>query len=185
MKKFGLKCPHLQPPTPPLFSPILDRWSGLGPQQPRHSTPAWWPRTRRLVAPLRAGVLPPSGHCWASCPRPASSTPSRCSTTCPHRKTGRSRGSHWRSSPRSSSSPAGTAGRGRSRDQPRTDDFMVDNCKNIYFAGHETSAATAMWCLMLLTTHLGLLWPLGVGVGSLLLTSALPARTRGSTPVAE
>ncbi|KAK3135257.1 hypothetical protein QOZ80_5BG0416720 [Eleusine coracana subsp. coracana] len=33
------------------------------------------------------------------------------------------------------------------------DDFVVDNCKNIYFAGHETSAVTATWCLMLLAAH--------------------------------
>ncbi|KAG8068294.1 hypothetical protein GUJ93_ZPchr0005g14991 [Zizania palustris] len=37
--------------------------------------------------------------------------------------------------------------------QPRPDDFVVDNCKNIYFAGHETSAVTATWCLMLLAAH--------------------------------
>lgn len=40
-----------------------------------------------------------------------------------------------------------------SRGQPRADDFVVDNCKNIYFAGHETSAVTATWCLMLLAAH--------------------------------
>ncbi|RLM98512.1 hypothetical protein C2845_PM06G18260 [Panicum miliaceum] len=40
-----------------------------------------------------------------------------------------------------------------SRDQPRADDFVVDNCKNIYFAGHETTAVTATWCLMLLAAH--------------------------------
>uniref|UniRef100_A0A0E0G9D3 Cytochrome P450 n=1 Tax=Oryza nivara TaxID=4536 RepID=A0A0E0G9D3_ORYNI len=37
--------------------------------------------------------------------------------------------------------------------QPRPDDFVVDNCKNIYFAGHETSAVTATWCLMLLAAY--------------------------------
>ncbi|KAJ8748791.1 hypothetical protein K2173_011347 [Erythroxylum novogranatense] len=31
--------------------------------------------------------------------------------------------------------------------------FIVDNCKAIYFAGHETTAITASWCLMLLATH--------------------------------
>ncbi|GMI92418.1 cytochrome P450, family 714, subfamily A, polypeptide 1, EUI-like p450 A1 [Hibiscus trionum] len=31
--------------------------------------------------------------------------------------------------------------------------FIVDNCKNIYFAGHETIAITASWCLMLLALH--------------------------------
>uniref|UniRef100_J3M884 Uncharacterized protein n=1 Tax=Oryza brachyantha TaxID=4533 RepID=J3M884_ORYBR len=40
-----------------------------------------------------------------------------------------------------------------SGEQPRPDDFVVDNCKNIYFAGHETSAVTATWCLMLLAAH--------------------------------
>lgn len=33
------------------------------------------------------------------------------------------------------------------------DKFIVDNCKNIYFAGHETTAITASWCLMLLAKH--------------------------------
>ncbi|EOY29240.1 hypothetical protein QUC31_020891 [Theobroma cacao] len=33
--------------------------------------------------------------------------------------------------------------------------FIVDNCKNIYFAGHETTAITASWCLMLLALHPG------------------------------
>ncbi|RDX65094.1 Cytochrome P450 714A1, partial [Mucuna pruriens] len=31
--------------------------------------------------------------------------------------------------------------------------FIVDNCKNIYFAGHETTAVAASWCLMLLALH--------------------------------
>ncbi|XP_022750367.1 cytochrome P450 714A1-like [Durio zibethinus] len=31
--------------------------------------------------------------------------------------------------------------------------FIVDNCKNIYFAGYETTAVTASWCLMLLALH--------------------------------
>ncbi|XP_044373925.1 cytochrome P450 714C3 isoform X1 [Triticum aestivum] len=33
------------------------------------------------------------------------------------------------------------------------EDYIVDNCKNIYFAGHETTAVTVTWCLMLLATH--------------------------------
>ncbi|KAL6906015.1 hypothetical protein ACP4OV_003616 [Aristida adscensionis] len=33
------------------------------------------------------------------------------------------------------------------------EDFIVDNCKNIYFAGHETTSTTAAWCLMLLASH--------------------------------
>jgi len=31
--------------------------------------------------------------------------------------------------------------------------FIVDNCKNIYFAGHETTAVSACWCLMFLGLH--------------------------------
>ncbi|KAG9157621.1 hypothetical protein Leryth_014133 [Lithospermum erythrorhizon] len=31
--------------------------------------------------------------------------------------------------------------------------FIVDNCKNIYFAGHETTAISASWCLLLLAAH--------------------------------
>ncbi|KAL6642169.1 hypothetical protein ACP70R_020350 [Stipagrostis hirtigluma subsp. patula] len=33
------------------------------------------------------------------------------------------------------------------------EDFIVDNCKNIYFAGHETTSTTTAWCLMLLASH--------------------------------
>ncbi|BFG21444.1 hypothetical protein CerSpe_077180 [Prunus speciosa] len=33
------------------------------------------------------------------------------------------------------------------------EDFIVDNCKNIYFAGHETTAITASWSLMLLAAN--------------------------------
>lgn len=33
------------------------------------------------------------------------------------------------------------------------DKFIVDNCKNIYFAGHETTATSASWCLMMLAAH--------------------------------
>ncbi|KAJ4832521.1 hypothetical protein Tsubulata_000077 [Turnera subulata] len=33
------------------------------------------------------------------------------------------------------------------------DRFIVDNCKNIYFAGSETTSATASWGLMLLALH--------------------------------
>ncbi|XP_019262330.1 PREDICTED: cytochrome P450 714A1-like [Nicotiana attenuata] len=31
--------------------------------------------------------------------------------------------------------------------------FIVDNCKNIYFAGHESTGVAASWCLMLLALH--------------------------------
>ncbi|CAD6216643.1 unnamed protein product [Miscanthus lutarioriparius] len=33
------------------------------------------------------------------------------------------------------------------------EEFVVDNCKNIYFAGYETTAVTAAWCMMLLALH--------------------------------
>ncbi|KAH7654135.1 Cytochrome P450 E-class group I protein [Dioscorea alata] len=31
--------------------------------------------------------------------------------------------------------------------------FIVDSCKNIYFAGHETTAVAASWCLLMLALH--------------------------------
>ncbi|KAI8005732.1 Cytochrome P450 714A1 [Camellia lanceoleosa] len=31
--------------------------------------------------------------------------------------------------------------------------FIIDNCKNIYFAGYESTAVAASWCLMLLALH--------------------------------
>ncbi|KAI4383926.1 hypothetical protein MLD38_009707 [Melastoma candidum] len=31
--------------------------------------------------------------------------------------------------------------------------LVIDNCKNIYFAGHESTALTASWCVMLLAQH--------------------------------
>lgn len=31
--------------------------------------------------------------------------------------------------------------------------FIVDNCKSIYFAGHENTGLTASWCLMLLAAY--------------------------------
>ena len=31
--------------------------------------------------------------------------------------------------------------------------FIVDNCKNIYFAGHETTAVATSMCLMILALH--------------------------------
>ncbi|XP_071689959.1 cytochrome P450 714C2-like [Rutidosis leptorrhynchoides] len=31
--------------------------------------------------------------------------------------------------------------------------FIVDNCKSLYFAGYETTATSASWCLMLLAEH--------------------------------
>ncbi|KAG6536512.1 cytochrome P450 714B3-like [Zingiber officinale] len=41
----------------------------------------------------------------------------------------------------------------RSAGSDEASSFVVDNCKNIYFAGHETTAVTASWCLMLLALH--------------------------------
>lgn len=37
--------------------------------------------------------------------------------------------------------------------QTVSDKFITDNCKNIYFAGHETTATTASWTLVLLAAH--------------------------------
>lgn len=39
------------------------------------------------------------------------------------------------------------------RGTAEAEDFIVGNCKTIYFGGHETTAVTAIWCLMLLATH--------------------------------
>jgi len=33
------------------------------------------------------------------------------------------------------------------------DRFIIDNCKTIFFAGHDTTAITASWCLMLLAKY--------------------------------
>ncbi|KAK1572085.1 hypothetical protein Q3G72_027459 [Acer saccharum] len=38
-------------------------------------------------------------------------------------------------------------------DKDSSKQFIVDNCKNIYFAGHESTAVAASWCLMLLALH--------------------------------
>ncbi|XP_039057667.1 cytochrome P450 714C2-like [Hibiscus syriacus] len=37
--------------------------------------------------------------------------------------------------------------------QEATERFVVDNCKNIYLAGYETTAVSAAWCLMLLAAN--------------------------------
>ncbi|XP_061348757.1 cytochrome P450 714C2-like [Gastrolobium bilobum] len=37
--------------------------------------------------------------------------------------------------------------------QEASDRFIVDNCKNIYLAGYETTAVSATWCLMLLASN--------------------------------
>lgn len=37
--------------------------------------------------------------------------------------------------------------------QDKADAFIVDNCKSIYFAGHETTATAASWCLLLLALY--------------------------------
>ncbi|KAL8051076.1 hypothetical protein ABFX02_06G122000 [Erythranthe guttata] len=38
-------------------------------------------------------------------------------------------------------------------DDSSSKSFIVDNCKNIYFAGHESTAVAASWCLILLALH--------------------------------
>ncbi|KAH7542857.1 hypothetical protein FEM48_Zijuj02G0119800 [Ziziphus jujuba var. spinosa] len=38
-------------------------------------------------------------------------------------------------------------------DQEATDRIVVDNCKNVYLAGYETTAVAATWCLMLLAAN--------------------------------
>ncbi|XP_062190049.1 cytochrome P450 714B1-like [Phragmites australis] len=40
-----------------------------------------------------------------------------------------------------------------SGDRAAAENFIVDNCKNIYFAGYESTAVTAAWCMMLLALH--------------------------------
>ena len=37
--------------------------------------------------------------------------------------------------------------------QEETDSFIVDNCKTIYLAGYQTTAVSAVWCLMLLAAN--------------------------------
>ena len=37
--------------------------------------------------------------------------------------------------------------------QAETDRFVVDNCKNIYFAGYKSIAVSATWTLMLLASN--------------------------------
>lgn len=41
----------------------------------------------------------------------------------------------------------------KTQDVNKLNRFIVDNCKNIYFAGHETTAIAASWCLMLLAFY--------------------------------
>lgn len=43
--------------------------------------------------------------------------------------------------------------KGASNGPNAIDQFIVDNCKNIYLAGYETSAVAALWGLMLLASH--------------------------------
>lgn len=38
-------------------------------------------------------------------------------------------------------------------DSRNADDLVVDNCKTIYIAGHETIAVTTAWCLLFLSLH--------------------------------
>ncbi|KAK9741885.1 hypothetical protein RND81_03G135500 [Saponaria officinalis] len=42
---------------------------------------------------------------------------------------------------------------GQDLDKESSKQLIVDNCKNIYFAGHESTAVAASWCLMLLALH--------------------------------
>ncbi|KAL6642168.1 hypothetical protein ACP70R_020349 [Stipagrostis hirtigluma subsp. patula] len=47
----------------------------------------------------------------------------------------------------------GARDRHNNEDATDAEDFIIASCKTIYFAGHETTAVTAIWCLMLLATH--------------------------------
>ncbi|KAA8550475.1 hypothetical protein F0562_002159 [Nyssa sinensis] len=38
--------------------------------------------------------------------------------------------------------------------QDEIDQFIVDNCKNVYLAAHQVTAAGAVWCLMLLASNI-------------------------------
>lgn len=37
--------------------------------------------------------------------------------------------------------------------EEKAEKFIVDNCKGMYFAGHETTGTTVTWTMMLLALH--------------------------------